>query len=57
MVEEITLDQAANEFGVHITSNFSGAHQTSWVTRMTGLEPNHPSSDLKSKNKDSVAAR
>jgi hypothetical protein len=57
MVEEITLDQAANEFGGHITSNFSAAHQTSWVTRITRLEPSHPSSDLKSKNKDSVAPR
>jgi hypothetical protein len=29
MVEEITFDQAAQEFGGHITSNFSAAHQTS----------------------------
>ena len=57
MVEEITFDQAAQEFGGHITSNFSAAHQTSQVTRITRMEPSHPSEDFKSNNKISLDPR
>ena len=50
MVDEITLDQAANEFGGHITSNFFGAHQTSWIKRITRKEPSHASADFNQNN-------
>ena len=49
LVDEITLDQAVNEFGAHVTSQFHSSNYT-WAKRITKNDPSHASSDLVSSN-------